>query len=71
MTRAKFRCDSVEHHNGGNRVSKFSAVSDDGIPEHERYHKYTPAGSIQITVDNPAVEFTPGSLYYVDFTPAE
>jgi hypothetical protein len=49
------------------------AVMNDGIPENQRYHKYTPNGSIEMTIDNPPAseQFEPGKQFYVDFTQAE
>lgn len=73
-TRAKFHCNSVEQFNAngeGQRTYRFSAVYDDGIPENQRYAKYTPSGELRIQVDNPAVSFEPGKAYYLDFTPVE
>lgn len=70
-TRAKFRCNSVEQYGSGQRNYKFTAVADDGTPENERYHQYTPSGALQIAVDNPAVSFDLGKSYYLDFTPAD
>lgn len=73
-TRAKFRCNSVETFSGVPTVArayKFSAVYDDGIPENQRFAQYTPAGQLQIHVDNPAVRFELGKCYYLDITPAD
>jgi hypothetical protein len=76
-TRAKFRCSArianqygptPEH---GNVSYEFTAVYDDGIPEHQRFAKATPNGKLTMTVDNPAVSFVPGELYYLDVTKAE
>jgi len=55
------------------RIIEFGAVTADGVPENERYHKYTPSGTVNITVDNPpaAAQFELGKTFYVDFTPAE
>lgn len=73
--RAKFRCGSVERfgpaEDAGSRTYRFSASYDDSIPEDRRYARYTPSGSLSITVDNPNVVFEPGRQYYLDFTPAE
>lgn len=69
-TRAKFRCNSVNDFGTCKNIS-LSAVCDDGTPENERFHKYTPTGKVEITVDNPDVIFKPGSFYYVDFTSIE
>lgn len=71
-TRAKFRCNSVQ--NFGPSVPaaiEFTAVADDSTPENERFTKYTPSGTLRISVDNPAVIFEPGASYYLDFTKAE
>lgn len=68
-TRGKFRCTSVKSY--GPQYAKeyaFSAVCQDGTPENDRFHKYTPSGTITISVDNPNVSFEPGKYYYVDFT---
>lgn len=67
--RAKFRCNSVTDH-GTMIQAQLGAVSDDGTPENERYHKYTPSGSLTMTIDNPALGefFVPQSYYYLDFT---
>ena len=45
--RAKFTVQSVTQfsYNKDQRAVKLSAVAADGIPENERYHKYTPQGS--------------------------
>jgi hypothetical protein len=70
-TRAKVRCNSVQHFANDMRICKFTPVADDGTPENERYHRYTPGGSLELAVDNPAVTFEPGRLYYVDITEAD
>jgi hypothetical protein len=49
---------------------EFTAVHDNDTPENERYSLYTPTGSLTLTVTNPAVSFTPGAYYYLDFTAA-
>lgn len=72
--RAKFRCTSVERFTAdgdGQVVYRFAAQYDDSIPEDQRFSRYTPSGSLSITVDNPSVVFVPGKSYYLDFTPAE
>lgn len=70
MTRGKFQCLSKKevHWNKEVRIYNFNAVCNDGTPENDRFHKYTPSGAIEITVDNPNVNFVPGKFYYVDFT---
>lgn len=53
------------------RVFKFSAQYDPSVPEDQRYAQATPSGTLTITVDNPAVGFTPGKAYYLEFTAAD
>lgn len=69
-TRGKFQLinDSKNCWNPTTRIYKFQAVCNDGTPENERFHKYTPSGSIEIAVDNPNVILELGKFYYVDFT---
>lgn len=71
--RAKFQCCAITHisYNTGTTIYKFSAMYDPNLPEDQRYAKYTPAGSVEITVDNPGVAFDLGKSYYLDFTPAD
>lgn len=54
------------------RVLKFSAVCN-GTEENRNFHKYTPSGTLEMTVDNPtALEyFELGKAYYLDFTKAD
>jgi hypothetical protein len=66
--RAKFTCESVTEFQYGGREYKFRAVCQDETPENQRFHQYTPNGSMAITVDNPAVKFEPGKSYYLDIT---
>jgi hypothetical protein len=67
--RAKVRCTEATNFGGTLRRYKFNAVSDDGTPENKRYHKYSPNGLAEFTVDNPEVYFQPGECYYLDFSP--
>ncbi len=81
--RAKFRCDSKnESAPGGETYHQvsFSPV-DENMPggesgnaceENKIFGEATPAGSIEMTIRNPAAaeKFTPGPCYFVDFTPA-
>lgn len=71
-TRAKFYCTSETrsaHGADGARTYRFQAAYDLDLPEDQRYSKYTPSGSLDITVDNPNVAFELGRHYYLDFTP--
>jgi hypothetical protein len=67
--RAKFRVSSVTDY-GFTKQVKLVAVGDDGIPENQRYHKATPSGTIELTIDNPSAsdQFRPQAECYVDFT---
>lgn len=72
--KAKFKVESVTDFGPsmGKQV-RLRAVSDDGIPENQRYHKYTPSGEITLSIDNPSAadQFIPGKAFYVDFTSAD
>jgi hypothetical protein len=73
-TRAKFQCQTETRNaygQEGARTYKFQAAYDPDVPEDQRYSKYTPSGWLEITVDNPNVEFKLGAYYYLDFTPVE
>lgn len=71
MVRAKFRVDAVKPWGEDSFVVELSAVTD-GSEENRSFWKYTPAGDIQMTIDNPEAvkQFEPGREFYVDFTPA-
>jgi hypothetical protein len=71
--RAKFKVDSITRSQNPGVSVKLYPVCADGIPENERYHKYTPSGSLEMYIDNPpAAEFFEiGKQFYVDFTKAE
>ena len=74
MTRAKFYCGSSENVGQPTDTTRkyvFTAVTGDGVPEDESYHRYTPNGRLELCVDNPAVEFEVGASYYLDFTKAD
>lgn len=75
--RAKFRVQTVTDHfvASPDEVSKtviLNAVTRDDDAA-EDFWKYTPAGNINITIQNPtaAEPFVPGKSFYVDFTEAE
>lgn len=74
MVRGKFKVTSVTHHEYSPGVTvKLTAVPNDGTPENERFHRYTPSGSIEMFIDNPPAsdELKLGSTFYVDFTAVE
>jgi hypothetical protein len=72
MVRAKFRVQYVQDFGASKKVY-LTPVTDDGIPENARFHKYTPSGSIEMMIDNPSAadQFKPQQEIYVDFTPVE
>lgn len=72
-TVCKMRCDASTQFGGLGTRFTFNAACNDGTPEHDRFHKYTPSGSLEIHVDNPAAEamFAVGQHYYMVIEPAE
>jgi len=46
----------------------FTAVMDNDTPENIRFAQFTPAGTLTMTVDNPAVEIVPSLEYYLDIS---
>jgi hypothetical protein len=71
--RAKFTLNAMTEYPGhGGKTLRFNPVSDASTPENERFTKYTPSGSLEMLVDNPAAlaEMKLGQAYYLDFTPA-
>ena len=73
MVRAKFIVQYVQDFGQVKEVKLVPVTpnADDKISENERFHKYTPNGSITMTIDNPPAsdQFAPGKSFYVDFTP--
>lgn len=69
--RAKFVVESVTHRGNDSGCVELSAVTG-GSEENESFWKYTPAGKINMHIDNVVAlkAFVPGNTYYVDFTPA-
>lgn len=76
--RAKFQINSVEQQLGGAEKLTLGAVCSKGFgpngeSEDNTYARYTPQGSLTLTVNNPSLlgQFKPGEKFYLDFTPAE
>lgn len=72
MVRAKFKVESVTNHaNGFGEVSMAPVTT--GSEENKSFWKYTPSGSLKMSIDNPAAleQFKPGKEFYVDFHEAE
>ena len=68
--RAKFRLDSITHHQGSTWAFKFIAVHDMEASKLFRFSSVS--GEFTMTVNNPAVfeAFEIGKEYYADFSPA-
>ncbi|HUI28688.1 MAG TPA: hypothetical protein VLX91_00625 [Candidatus Acidoferrales bacterium] len=73
MVRAKCRVTKVTKTVEGSECVSLVAVYDDGIEENKRFAKATPAGSIELWVDNPPASdyLKLGEYFYVDFTKCE
>jgi hypothetical protein len=72
MVRAKFYVESVTPYTDDATTVLLRAVTS-GSEENKSFWKYTPSGTIQMTISNPnaAAEFEDGQEYYIDFTLAE
>ena len=71
-TRCKFRLVAVTDFGSGYaKRYKFEAVSTSETPEDERFVKYTPWGTLEVGIDNPAVvaSLKIGECYYLDISP--
>jgi hypothetical protein len=75
MTRAKFRCTTVEDYGYSKKVKLIPVYEGELGPneENKRFTRATPSGEIWMTIDNPeaAIQFVPQADYYVDFTPVK
>jgi hypothetical protein len=71
--RAKFQCTAETQtvYVSEAKTYKFNAVYDLDIPEDQRYSKYTPSATLEMTVDNPNAGFALGKFYYLDFVPVD
>jgi len=77
--RAKMQVQSVEQLQGGHENLKMAPVcgsapfGPNGESEDNTFARYTPGGSLLLTVNNPDLvgTFKPGQKFYVDFTEAE
>jgi len=73
--RAKFKCYSKEMKEQGAAPAAaltFYASYGEG-EDNKDWSKWTPSGTLQMTISNPAAFdwFEPGKEYYLDFTEAE
>lgn len=71
--RAKFQCSSVMIFQGESREYTFSAVYGKDGTDNAQWSKWTPNGSLIMTINNPECfdKFEVGEEYYLDFTKAE
>lgn len=69
--RAKFKCESVKLDGETASIRLGTVYDPDPTSENGQFFKYTPSGSIQMGVVNPAAanQFVEGKEYYIDFTP--
>lgn len=74
--RAKMYVESVLRHTTVEvltmrAVPRSDSYPEDGSDEDNTYAKFSPSGSIELTVANPALigKINPGEKYYIDFTP--
>lgn len=77
--RAKMRINNIDTQFVGQEglsfiaVSKSEAYPEDGYDENNTYAKFSPSGSLSLTVANPNLlgKFKVGEEYYLDFTKAK
>lgn len=69
MLRAKMKCDSVTRTTYGETIKLHPVHS--GSPENEQWSKYTPSGSLDLTITNPDAfgKMQPGDEFFLDLTP--
>lgn len=75
--RAKFKVGRISQVDGGHSSAISTMINlypvTSGSPENEKFYRYTPSGSIELSTVNAeaAKNFELGKEYYVDFTEAE
>ena len=75
--RAKFQVQSVTRGVGIDRINcnevAAKSYGNDGLDEDNTYAKFSPSGSLELSIANPALlgVIQPGQKFYLDFTPAE
>jgi hypothetical protein len=71
--RCKFRVVAVTDFGNDNKLVKLTTQYDQTLPEDQSFSRYTPSGTIEVQISNPAVlpMFEPGRDFYVDLVPAE
>lgn len=77
MIRAKFVCHEIVYtEQDGKRTSETvrmrAVYSDDPNHENKAWTQWTPSGSFEMTINNPAAigKFEKGKEYFLDFTSA-
>lgn len=74
MVRGKWKLSEIHNLDWSTTAKRyvFNAVCNDATPENERFHKFTPNGTMTMTVDNPPAQkqFELGKEYFFDATPA-
>lgn len=77
--RAKFRChavtetrDDATKETVSQAITLHAVYSNDPNSENATWSKWTPAGTVTMTINNSAAfgAFEPGQDYFLDFTPA-
>lgn len=70
--RGKFVVQSLKRCAGSHAEIVLSARKESSIPEDKQYAEATPSATITMSVTRTAVAdaYVPGSVWYVDFTPA-
>ena len=70
VVRCKMECTSFMANDNGTSEVIFSPVIE-GSKENESFFKYTPAGELNLIVDNTNVSFVVGKEYYIDIIDSE
>lgn len=78
VMRAKMAVNKVERHQNVEILTMSPVCKPDGYPtdgrdEDNTFARFSPAGSLSLTVANPDLfgKINPGDKYYLDFTKAE
>jgi hypothetical protein len=75
--RAKMQVNKVERFPGTDKITcnavAAKAYPADGTDEDNTYAKFSPSGSLELSIANPALlgVIEPGQKFYLDFTPAD
>jgi len=72
--RCKFSVLSVTDFGNNSKSVKLGTVYDEALSKEDRaFSKYTPSGSMEVSITNPNIFdiFKPGTYVYLDITPVE